>query len=44
MPHIFIMGGSRLTIPPAAIVLRKPFGMAGLIEALNRVAWQFATS
>lgn len=42
MPHIYMSGGGRLTAPANATVLRKPFDMAGLKDALHRVAGQKA--
>ena len=42
MPHIFMTGGPRHVIPNDAIVLHKPFGAAGLTEALERVVGQVA--
>jgi CheY-like chemotaxis protein len=37
MPHIFMTGGSRLSIPADVTMLQKPFGMAGLKAALDKV-------
>lgn len=42
MPHIFMTGGSRQSIPTGATVLYKPFGAAGLAAALVGVAWKIA--
>lgn len=42
MPHIFMTGGSRRTVPANATVLPKPFGPIGLIAALETVVWQVA--
>ncbi len=42
MPHIFMTGGSRLSIPANATMLHKPFGTEGLKAALDKVAWQIA--
>ena len=42
MPHIFMTGGSRHTIPKDSIVLHKPFGTAELTKALDCVVWQIA--
>ena len=42
MPHIFMTGGSRQSIPVGEAVLYKPFGAAGLTAALARVAWEIA--
>ena len=36
IPHIFMTGGSRLSIPATAAVLHKPFGKASLMAALAR--------
>lgn len=36
MPHIYMTGGSRQSIPADAVVLQKPFGKAGLLSALER--------
>ncbi len=38
MPHVFMTGNSRFTMPANALVLRKPFGFPDLIAALNSVA------
>lgn len=40
MPHIFMTGGSRLSIPADVTMLHKPFGMAALKAALDKVAGQ----
>ncbi|MDQ2804158.1 MAG: response regulator [Pseudomonadota bacterium] len=37
MPHVFITGGSRQSIPADATVLQKPFGESGLVRALGHV-------
>ncbi len=42
MPHIYMSGGGRLAFPANATVLRKPFDVAGLKGALDRVAGQMA--
>jgi CheY-like chemotaxis protein len=42
MPHIFMTGGSRQSIPAGETVLYKPFGAAGLTAALAGVAWKIA--
>lgn len=38
MPHIFMTGNSRLTMPSSALVLRKPFSVTDLIAAVNSAA------
>jgi CheY-like chemotaxis protein len=38
MPHVFMTGNSRLTMPANALVLRKPFGLTDLIAVLDGVA------
>ncbi len=35
MPHIYMTGGSRQSIPAGAVVLYKPFGKTGLVAALE---------
>lgn len=42
MPHILMTGGSRLTTPTNALVLRKPFGITDLLTVLAGVAGQCA--
>jgi DNA-binding response OmpR family regulator len=42
MPHIFMTGGSRQSIPAGETVLYKPFGAADLTAAVTRVAWKIA--
>jgi CheY-like chemotaxis protein len=42
MPHIFMTGGFRLSIPTDAILLQKPFATAGLKAALDKAASQIA--
>jgi len=39
MPHIFMTGGSRQSIPAGGTVLLKPFGVTGLMTALASVTW-----
>ncbi len=40
MPHIFMTGGSRRSIPAGTVVLHKPFGKAALTAALESGAWR----
>ncbi len=40
MPHIFMTGDSRRTLPANATVLIKPFGAVGLTAALETIVWQ----
>lgn len=35
MPHIFMTGGLRQSIPAGAVVLQKPFGKASLLAAIE---------
>ncbi len=42
MPHIFMTGDSRRVMSAGATVLHKPFGVAGLAAALDKVARQIA--
>lgn len=42
MPHIFMTGGSRRTVPANTTVLFKPFGVTSLTAALDSVVWQVA--
>lgn len=42
MPHIYMSGGGRLATPANATLLQKPFNMAGLKGALDRVTGQMA--
>jgi len=44
IPHIFMTGGTRRSIPLHATVLAKPFGLAGLAAALARAAPPSATA
>lgn len=42
MPHFFMTGGSRRTLPANATVLRKAFGIAAIKAALDGVAQEIA--